>query len=440
MTSASQIHLDPIILFFNEVWDGLERQAVSVQILLIAISFLIGIFAAQKINLPKEILHFKISKGIKSVVFALVPAILMSLLLSILAEPNGLIRQVISLALLFIVLSTFFAFAERFIGKDRKALAEKCKNRIYLPVFFGFCVFKVVQIFGDPGSLFGDDLIKIFNTSFNLGDAIVFSVGIVLWVNLSSLATQVLETYFQADNKHASKAVLILARYCLIGFGIVAIIGTIGIDPTIFGFVTGGLSVGIGFGLKEIISNFVSGIWLLIEGSTKPGDIINLNLLDSSKDQFQVAKITNCGLRAVTVTNHADHSERIIPNNLFFTNQITTYTKNHYIIARTSNFSVSYGSNPLEIIDLITTAVASHPEVLREPSPSTRFVAYGESSLEFSAKYFIQDVMEGIRVTSQVNLLIWETLKKHSIEIPFPQRTLHFSDPLNVLKADESNG
>ena len=48
--------------------------------------------------------------------------------------------------------------------------------------------------------------------------------------------------------------------------------------------------------------------------------------------------------------------------------------------------------------------------------------------------------MEGIRVTSQVNLLIWETLKKHSIEIPFPQRTLHFSDPLNVLKADESNG
>ena len=78
MTSASQIHLDPIILFFNEVWDGLERQAVSVQILLIAISFLIGIFAAQKINLPKEILHFKISKGIKSVVFAIVPAILMS--------------------------------------------------------------------------------------------------------------------------------------------------------------------------------------------------------------------------------------------------------------------------------------------------------------------------------------------------------------------------
>ena len=440
MTSAKQLQLEPIILFFNEALHGLERQAVSIQILLIAIGFLVGFFASKKINMPKKFFHFKTSKGIKPAFLTLVCLVITLLVLEAFAKPNGLIWQAISLVLLFIALTAALAVVKKLASKKRKALIEKYRNRIVLPVFGGFCIFKVVQIFGDPGSLFGAPVIRVFNAPFNLGDAILLSAGIVLWINLSSLTIQALETYFETGNVHVSRAIFILARYCFIGFGIVIIIGTIGIDPTIFGFVTGGLSVGIGFGLKEIISNFVSGIWLLIEGSTKPGDIINLKLLDSSTDQFQVAKITNCGLRAVTVTNHADHSERIIPNNLFFTNQITTYTKNHYIIARSSNFSVDYGSNPLEVINLITAAVASHPEVLKEPPPSTRFIAYGESSLEFSSKYFIHDVMEGIRVTSQINLLIWETLRKHSIEIPFPHRTIHISQPPELLKADESNG
>ena len=173
-----------------------------------------------------------------------------------------------------------------------------------------------------------------------------------------------------------------------------------------------------------------------MEGSTKPGDVINLNLLDSSGEAFQLATITNCGLRAVTVTNVNDHSERIIPNNLFFTNQITTYTKNHNIIARKSYFGVSYGSDPNQVIKLITSVVTSHPEVLESPAPSTVFVAYGDSSLDFYVKFFIQDVMGGIRVTSEVNLMIWAILKEHSIEIPFPQRTLHIQDPINISYQD----
>ena len=98
---------------------------------------------------------------------------------------------------------------------------------------------------------------------------------------------------------------------------------------------------------------------------------------------------------------------------------------------------MSYGSDPAMVIQLVTNAIKMHPEVLSDPPPSTTFIAYGDSSLNFYVKFFIQDVMGGIRVTSELNLLIWETLKKHAIEIPFPQRTLHFSDNCSIDQPNE---
>ena len=76
--------------------------------------------------------------------------------------------------------------------------------------------------------------------------------------------------------------------------------------------------------------------------------------------------------------------------------------------------------------------MTSYPEVLSDPAPSTMFIAYGDSSLDFYVKFFIQDVMGGIRVTSEVNLMIWQVLKDNSIEIPFPQRTLHIPGPVDI--------
>ena len=359
--------------------------------------------------------------------------------MQILQRPNGLIQHAWSLSIAYIVLNIIFESFAHALSKSKAEQFRQYERKLFIPAAIGYLLFVIIETFGDPSSLLSAPIIQLFGTPFNISDALLITFGLYLWVNLSSLMTQILEWAFGSNkttNREISKAIFTLIRYGLVGFGIFVIVGTIGINPTVFGLITGGLSVGIGLGLKEIISNFVSGIWLLMEGSTKPGDVINLNLLDSSGEAFQLATITNCGLRAVTVTNVNDHSERIIPNNLFFTNQITTYTKNHNIIARKSYFGVSYGSDPNQVIKLITSVVTSHPEVLESPAPSTVFVAYGDSSLDFYVKFFIQDVMGGIRVTSEVNLMIWAILKEHSIEIPFPQRTLHIQDPINISYQD----
>ncbi|MFM7576848.1 MAG: mechanosensitive ion channel domain-containing protein, partial [Microcystaceae cyanobacterium] len=101
------------------------------------------------------------------------------------------------------------------------------------------------------------------------------------------------------------QATLILGRYFSIGLGIVFIFGYIGFNPTAFAAITGGLSVGLGFGLKEVFSNFVSGILLLFEGALRPGDLISI--------EGNTAEVKKLGMRATTVCLLLDNSEKIIP-------------------------------------------------------------------------------------------------------------------------------
>ncbi|KZR83965.1 mechanosensitive ion channel family protein [Synechococcus sp. MIT S9504] len=439
MTTASQINLEPITQFCNELWHAVSRPAVSIQILIIIISISIGFIVASKVRINIKRLKAPIKPRATAASIALIVLTIIYAIMEITRRPNGLIQHAWAILLAYIILNILFQSLTHSVNKDKAEKLNQYKMRLFMPALIGYLLFVIIQTFGDPSSLLGAPIIQLFGTPFNIGDGLSITIGLYLWVNLSSFMTQILEWFLgsnKTENREVSKAIFILIRYGLVGFGIFVIIGTIGINPTVFGLITGGLSVGIGLGLKEIISNFVSGIWLLMEGSTKPGDVINLNLLDSSGEAFQIAEVTDCGLRAVTVTNQSDHCERIIPNNLFFTNQITTYTKNHNIIARKSYFGVSYGSDPNQVIELITEVVTSHPEVLANPAPSTVFVAYGDSSLDFYVKFFIQDVKGGIRVTSDINLRIWKKLKENSIEIPFPQRTLHIPNPLDIKYKD----
>ena len=441
MTTSNQINFEPLSLFFSELLHALARPAVGLQIALIFTSLLVSTVSVVRLKRGIKVFRFEFNQRANISVFSLLIIGISYAVLAIAKSPSGLIKETGFLLILFLVFSLIFQALVQFTKPSKMFIIKGYRDKLFLPSFVIYTLFVITQTFGDPASLFYTSLVELFGTSFNLLDLILFSIGLLLWVNFSTLTTQTIEWLFGFEknkSREVSKAIYTLTRYGLIGFGVFVIIGLIGINPTVFGLITGGLSVGVGLGLKEIVSNFASGIWLLLEGSTKPGDVINLNLLDNSSEPFQIAEITDCGLRAVTVINSGDHSERIIPNNLFFTNQITTYTKKHNIIARKSYFGVSYGADPNLVIKLITPAVAAHPDVLASPPPSTVFIQFGDSSLNFYAKFFIKDVASGIRVTGDVNLIIWSVLKENNIEIPFPQRTLHLPDVVQISESDDS--
>ena len=120
--------------------------------------------------------------------------------------------------------------------------------------------------------------------------------------------------------------------------------------------------MGIGFGLKEIISNFMSGIILLFEGVLKPGDMIDI--------EGKSCEVTKLGIRATTVRMLVDNSERIIPNQTFFTSDLTTYTGSDHLIYCSITVGVGYNSSVKQVSDLLLAVAREHPRVLKEPSPT----------------------------------------------------------------------
>ncbi|MDJ0746429.1 MAG: mechanosensitive ion channel [Xenococcaceae cyanobacterium MO_167.B27] len=212
------------------------------------------------------------------------------------------------------------------------------------------------------------------------------------------------------------QASLTLIRYGLIGVGLVFVLSTIGFDSTTFAAISGGLSIGIGFGLREIISNFISGIALLYERSLKPGDYIYV--------EDEMCQIKHINIRATTVCTF-DNVEKVVPNQTFFTSSFTTYTGSDEIVRRLIPVGVSYKSDPEAVIEILLNVATEQPKVLTEPEPVVFLTEFGDSSINFELAVWLSTPAIAKSVTSDLNRAIWKALAKHNIEIPFPQRDVH---------------
>ena len=202
----------------------------------------------------------------------------------------------------------------------------------------------------------------------------------------------------------------------------------LGLDFTSLAIVAGGLSVGIGIGLQEYVSNFVSGLVILFEQTVRPGDVVEVDGLIS-----QVEKIS---LRATTVRTRANE-EFIIPNSNFTSQQVKNLTKSERRVRIRIPFGVSYKSDPEMIRQLVTETSLQHPLVLAEPPPLLYFLGFGKSSIEFELLVSVDHPELMLRVKSDIYYMVWEVFAKHKIEIPYPQRDLHLGDGWEKLANKE---
>ncbi|WP_240307738.1 mechanosensitive ion channel family protein [Synechococcus sp. RS9917] len=210
------------------------------------------------------------------------------------------------------------------------------------------------------------------------------------------------------------KALELIIRYAVVGVGITAVGFQIGLNTTALVAIAGGLSVGLGFGIKEVFSNFISGIWLLFEGSVRPGEVL---MLDG--DPCEVRRL---GLRATLLWRDRDNAELLIPNQMFFTAQATTYTASDRMRRSEIRIGAAYRHDPRSVIQLLEDTARSVPRVLDHPAPRALQVAYGDSAITYSLRYWIANPMDNIGIISEVNQAIWVAFRRESIEIPFPQQ------------------
>jgi small-conductance mechanosensitive channel len=206
-----------------------------------------------------------------------------------------------------------------------------------------------------------------------------------------------------------------LIGYVLIGAGVYFGISQI-FDLTNLGYIVAALSVGIGFGLQEIISNFVSGLILLFERPLKVGDLVTVG------DQMGVVK--NINIRATTVLTN-DNVYLLVPNRDFIGQTVTNWAHKDPKMRLHVGVGVSYGSDTALVKKVLLEVGGAHDAVLKYPAPDVFFVGFGDSSLNFELLVWIADPPRQRRISSELCFAIFDAFNENDIEIPFPQRDLH---------------
>lgn len=199
-------------------------------------------------------------------------------------------------------------------------------------------------------------------------------------------------------------------------------IDLLGIDLTALAFFGGAFGLAIGFGLQKTFGNLISGIILLLDKSIKPGDVISVSDQAGNESVGQIRKI---GIRAISVITR-DQTEHLIPNENLMINQVVNWSYSSKDVRVKAPVGVSYDSDLKLVSELLYKAIDDVPRIQKTPKPRVNLMGFGDSSVDFELRFWIQDPEEGIgNIRSDVYSRVWQLFKEHNVEIPFPQRDLH---------------
>lgn len=245
---------------------------------------------------------------------------------------------------------------------------------------------------------------------------------LILFIVAISLTLRLLKKIIYSTGKlDESKKFTIfsLIKYVLYVVGFIMGMNMIGINVSVLLGASAALLVGIGLGLQNIFSDFVSGIILLLDSSIKVGDVIETDKL--------VCQVQEINLRTTTVLTR-DDKYIILPNTLLTKNSVLNWTHTHPNSRFDIQVGVSYEADIHKVIEILTQAALQNDKISTTPKPFVRFNDYAESALIFNLYFWASDVFRVENLKSDLRITIFEEFKKNKIDIPFPQRVLHFKE------------
>jgi len=215
-------------------------------------------------------------------------------------------------------------------------------------------------------------------------------------------------------------ALTTLTKYSLIVFGIVSACSHFGLEWNKLQWLVAALGVGLGFGLQEIVANFVSGLIILFEKPMRIGDTVTIDGLTGNVTRIQI--------RATTIVDW-DRKEVIIPNKSFITQQLINWSLTDSVTRLVIPVGVAYGSDTEKARALLLEAAKENSKVLSDPEPAAFFLGFGASTLDFDLRLHVSAMADRLEVTHQVNTAIDAKFKAAGIEIAFNQLDVHMRYP-----------
>ena len=214
----------------------------------------------------------------------------------------------------------------------------------------------------------------------------------------------------------------------LITIGILLGVNSAGVDLTSLTVLTGAVVFALGFGIRDITSNFVSGFVLLMDKSIKPGDVISFHQhTGTTSDNF--GWVQELRGRYVVVRDR-DGVESLVPNQNLITNSVINWSYSDQRVRLRLPVMISYEDDPELALELLVRATSDHPRILVDPAPVSRLMSFENYGMKLEARFWIRDPMNGVNnVRSDVNRKIWKLFKEHGIKIPVAQQEVRVLDP-----------
>ena len=409
-------------LYLLSGWFGVfTRGSVLIQLVVLAAVMLLYRSSLLRLRLPRS--------SWKRLALLAAPIVLFQLfavVLSSYGQPEGLVVLAVNLLLIWAGLTALRLLLRRIQPVQE---VEGYWHRAVMPFFLVLALVAFVDSIEGFQMVSAIPLLQMFGQTFTVGSLVMLVLFPYFLVVLSELpvflAGEALARLAGMEPGNR-KAFELLLRYGLIGIGLLWLANQIGLNSTAVAAIAGGLSVGLGFGVKEVFSNFISGIWLLFERSVRPGDILVY--------EGDPCEVRSLGLRAATLWRDSDNAELLVPNQNFFTATTITYSGSDSLRRSNVIFSAHYRHEPELVVQLILESVARVPRALKTPPPVARICSYAESSIDYMVLYWIDAPMDNGSIAGEVRRAVWHTFHEQGIEFPYPQRVVH---PAQSMPGDQ---
>ncbi len=333
---------------------------------------------------------------------------------------TGLLNELISVFVVLLVAELLMTVLV--IGLEPTE-ARRYRWRFFKPLMWIVVGLMILDHLADLGRLARAPLFDLFGSPVSVGALFIATLGIWFWTDAINLLNSVVVSFVVKHtslNDGSAEATLMLVRYALILLGIAYVVGQLQLSPATVAAITGGLSVGIGFGLREVLANFISGTFMLFERSLRPGDIVEVD--------EQMGTVEKLSVRSTTVRT-LDNEEIVIPNSAFFTDSFKSFTGTDEKVRFNVVVLANCLNDPERVRSLLHAVAAAHPEVLDDPRPEAWVEdQFGNNVVSYRLHMWSSSPLTVPRLRSDIVRMVWRAFQDADIHLVFPDLELHFNE------------